>query len=59
MQFGGCHNQRMEPRHISLENTLSYVLECAWCIAIRVQGSEVAVGYDKGAPVIKLVRNDT
>lgn len=49
----------MEPRHISLENTLSYVLECAWCIAIRVQGNEVAVGYDKGAPVIKLVRNDT
>lgn len=40
-----------------LDDTLSYALEYVWCIAIRVQGNKVAVGYDEGAPVIKLVRN--
>lgn len=41
-----------------LENTLSYALERAWCIAIRPQGNEVAVGYDKGVDVVKLGRNE-
>jgi len=40
------------------ENTLSYALERAWCIAIRPQGNEVAVGYDEGVDVVKLGRNE-
>jgi len=41
-----------------LENTLSYVLERAWCIAIQPQGNEVAVGHDEGVVVVKLGWNE-
>ncbi|KAI6042200.1 WD40-repeat-containing domain protein [Pisolithus marmoratus] len=36
-----------------LENTLSYALERAWCVALRRDANEVAVGYDEGIVVIK------
>ncbi|KAL7424314.1 Coatomer subunit beta' [Cryptotrichosporon argae] len=41
-----------------LENTLSYGLERAWCVAYRRAGNEIAVGYDEGAVVIKLGRDE-
>ncbi|KAL5529865.1 SEC27 [Sanghuangporus sanghuang] len=41
-----------------LENTLSYALERAWCIAIRPQANDVAVGFDEGVVVIKLGRDE-
>ncbi|ORY30022.1 coatomer WD associated region-domain-containing protein [Naematelia encephala] len=41
-----------------LENTLSYGLERAWCVAYRKAGNEIAVGYDEGAVVIKLGRDE-
>lgn len=37
-----------------LENTLSYALERAWCIAVRKSSNEVAIGYDEGLVVIKV-----
>jgi WD40 repeat protein len=37
-----------------LENTLSYGLERAWCVAYRKSGNEVAVGFDEGAVVVKV-----
>jgi len=37
-----------------LENTLSYGLERAWCIAVRKEANEVAVGFDEGSVVIKV-----
>jgi WD40 repeat protein len=37
-----------------LENTLSYGLERAWCVAYRKSGNEVAIGYDEGAVVVKV-----
>lgn len=41
-----------------LENTLSYGLERTWCVAYRRAGNEVAFGYDEGAVVIKLGREE-
>ncbi|CDZ98718.1 coatomer beta subunit [Phaffia rhodozyma] len=41
-----------------LENTLSYGLERAWCTAYKKVGNEVAFGYDEGAVVIKLGREE-
>ncbi|KAI0940343.1 hypothetical protein AcV5_001477 [Taiwanofungus camphoratus] len=41
-----------------LENTLSYALERAWCIAVRKSSNEVAIGYDEGIVVIKLGRDE-
>ncbi|KAH9947204.1 coatomer beta [Amylocystis lapponica] len=41
-----------------LENTLSYALERAWCVALRKASNEVAVGYDEGVVVIKLGRDE-
>ncbi|KAH8092503.1 coatomer beta [Cristinia sonorae] len=41
-----------------LENTLSYALERAWCIAVRKSSNEVAVGYDEGVVVVKLGRDE-
>jgi len=41
-----------------LENTLSYALERAWCVAVRKSGNEVAVGYDEGVVVVKLGRDE-
>jgi len=37
-----------------LENTLSYGLERAWCVAYKKTGNEVAVGFDEGAVVVKV-----
>ncbi|EIN11093.1 coatomer beta' subunit [Punctularia strigosozonata HHB-11173 SS5] len=41
-----------------LENTLSYGLERAWCVALRKDANEVAVGFDEGVVVIKLGRDE-
>lgn len=41
-----------------LENTLSYGLERAWCIAHAKKGNEVAFGFDEGAVVVKLGKED-
>ncbi|OXG44894.1 coatomer beta' subunit [Cryptococcus neoformans Bt120] len=41
-----------------LENTLSYGLERAWCVAYKKSGNEVAVGFDEGAVVVKLGRDE-
>ncbi|KAK0230129.1 coatomer protein [Armillaria fumosa] len=41
-----------------LENTLSYAMERAWCIALRKDANEIAVGFDEGAVVIKLGRDE-
>ncbi|KAG1852512.1 WD40-repeat-containing domain protein [Suillus subluteus] len=36
-----------------LENTLSYALERAWCVSLRRDANEVAVGFDEGIVVTK------
>ncbi|KAK0190304.1 coatomer protein [Armillaria mellea] len=41
-----------------LENTLSYAMERAWCIALRKDANEIGVGFDEGAVVIKLGRDE-
>ncbi|RSH81825.1 uncharacterized protein EHS24_008018 [Apiotrichum porosum] len=41
-----------------LENTLNYGLERAWCVAYRKSGNEVALGFDEGAVVVKLGRDE-
>lgn len=41
-----------------LESTLSYGLERCWCVAYRKTGNEVAFGYDEGAVVVKLGREE-
>ncbi|KAL0568744.1 Coatomer subunit beta' [Marasmius crinis-equi] len=41
-----------------IENTLSYALERAWCISLRKDANEVALGYDEGVVVIKLGRDE-
>jgi coatomer subunit beta' len=41
-----------------LENTLSYSLERAWCVALRRDANEVAVGFDEGVVAIKLGRDE-
>ncbi|ORX33386.1 coatomer WD associated region-domain-containing protein [Kockovaella imperatae] len=41
-----------------LENTLSYGLERAWCVAYKRTGNEIAVGFDEGAVVVKLGRDE-
>lgn len=40
-----------------VENTLSYALERSWCIALRKDANEVAIGYDEGIVVIKVSEN--
>jgi coatomer subunit beta' len=37
-----------------LENTLSYALERAWCVAYRKGSNDVAVGFDEGIVVIQV-----
>jgi coatomer subunit beta' len=37
-----------------VENTLTYALERAWCVALRKDANQVAVGYDEGVVVIKV-----
>ncbi|VDB90110.1 unnamed protein product [Peniophora sp. CBMAI 1063] len=41
-----------------LENTLSYGLERAWCVSVRKDANEIAVGYDEGSVVVKLGRDE-
>ncbi|EJD51286.1 Coatomer, beta' subunit [Auricularia subglabra TFB-10046 SS5] len=41
-----------------LENTLSYALERAWCVAVRKDANDVAVGFDEGVVVIKVGRDE-
>ncbi|KAJ3758110.1 coatomer WD associated region-domain-containing protein [Lentinula raphanica] len=41
-----------------IENTLSYALERAWCVALHRTANEVAVGYDEGLVVIKLGKDE-
>ncbi|KAK0207142.1 coatomer protein [Desarmillaria ectypa] len=41
-----------------LENTLSYAMERAWCIALRKDANEIGVGFDEGAVIIKLGRDE-
>ncbi|KAF9260701.1 coatomer protein [Marasmius fiardii PR-910] len=41
-----------------IENTLSYALERSWCVALRKDANEVALGYDEGIVVIKLGRDE-
>ncbi|KAF8888138.1 coatomer protein [Gymnopilus junonius] len=41
-----------------VENTLSYALERAWCIALRKDSNEVALGFDEGVVVLKLGRDE-
>ncbi|KAF8583901.1 coatomer beta [Ramaria rubella] len=41
-----------------LENTLSYALERAWCVALRKGSNDVAVGFDEGVVVIKIGRDE-
>ncbi|KAK0491647.1 coatomer protein [Armillaria novae-zelandiae] len=41
-----------------LENTLGYAMERAWCIALRKDANEIGVGFDEGAVVIKLGRDE-
>ncbi|PBK94009.1 Coatomer, beta' subunit [Armillaria gallica] len=41
-----------------LENTLSYAMERAWCIALRKDANEIGVGFDEGAVVVKLGRDE-
>ncbi|KIK57342.1 hypothetical protein GYMLUDRAFT_46217 [Collybiopsis luxurians FD-317 M1] len=41
-----------------IENTLSYALERAWCVALHRTANEVAVGYDDGVVVIKLGKDE-
>ncbi|KAH6905713.1 WD40-repeat-containing domain protein [Coprinopsis sp. MPI-PUGE-AT-0042] len=40
-----------------VENTLSYGLERAWCVALRKGANEVAVGFDEGVVKPKLYEN--
>jgi coatomer subunit beta' len=42
-----------------LENTLNYGLERAWCVAYARKGNnDVAFGFDEGAVVVKLGKED-
>ncbi|KAG8937127.1 hypothetical protein FRC02_006327 [Tulasnella sp. 418] len=41
-----------------LENTLSYALERAWCVAYRKGANDVAVGFDEGIVVLQLGREE-
>lgn len=41
-----------------LETTLDYGLERAWCVAYRKTGNDVAFGYDDGAVVVKLGKEE-
>ncbi|KAF9477857.1 coatomer protein [Pholiota conissans] len=41
-----------------VENTISYALERAWCVSLRKDANEVAVGFDDGVVVIKLGRDE-
>ncbi len=54
----GRNDQDMEQWTYRVENTLSYALERSWCVALRKDANEVAVGFDEGVVVIKLGRDE-
>ncbi|KAN0060893.1 Coatomer subunit beta' [Thecaphora frezii] len=41
-----------------LESTLDYGLERVWCVAYKKNGNDVALGYDEGAVVVKLGKEE-
>lgn len=41
-----------------LENTLNYGLERCWCVAYNAKGNDVGFGFDEGAVVVKLGKED-
>ena len=41
-----------------LESTLDYGLERVWCVAYKKSGNDVAIGYDEGAVVVKLGKEE-
>ncbi|SAM78660.1 probable SEC27-coatomer complex beta subunit [Ustilago bromivora] len=41
-----------------LESTLDYGLERVWCCAYKKNGNDIAIGYDQGAVVIKLAKEE-
>lgn len=41
-----------------LESTLDYGLERAWCVAYRRKGNDVGLGFDHGAVVVKLGKEE-
>lgn len=41
-----------------LESTLDYGLERVWCMACRKSSHDIALGYDEGAVVVKLGKED-
>ncbi|EKM79756.1 hypothetical protein AGABI1DRAFT_127441 [Agaricus bisporus var. burnettii JB137-S8] len=41
-----------------IEHTLSYALERAWCLSLRKDTNEVALGFDEGVVVVKLGRDE-
>ena len=41
-----------------LVNTLSYALERVWCVALRSNANDVAVGFDEGVVALKLGRDE-
>ena len=41
-----------------LENTLNYGLERCWCVAYSTRGNDVGFGFDEGAVVVKLGKED-
>lgn len=41
-----------------LESTLDYGLERAWCVAYRRKGNDIGLGFDHGAVVVKLGKEE-
>lgn len=41
-----------------LESTLDYALERVWCIAYQRSKNDIAIGYDEGAVVVKLGKEE-
>lgn len=41
-----------------LESTLDYGLDRAWCVAYRRKGNDIALGFDHGAVVVKLGKEE-
>ncbi|KAF9011330.1 coatomer WD associated region-domain-containing protein [Cyathus striatus] len=41
-----------------IENTLSYALERAWCVALHKHTNDVAVGFDEGVVALSLGRDE-
>jgi coatomer subunit beta' len=41
-----------------IEHTLNYALERAWCLALRKDSNEIAVGFDEGVVTLNLGRDE-